>query len=943
MNKLRQATSRKELLLQKFQAMSEADFTLAVLKPLFQEMGYTFDYNGGAYEGGKDFICWKNGEFGVRELTVAQVKKTKATAAAGDSKSFSGIIQQLQQAAEKKVPYLTGDSTIPGKIYFITPYQIDTRALESRFEKLQDLAPRGIRVLDGSIIYDELEKRLPILVEQLCGEEFSIKHNLLANASNADLLSALNYSKEKSISDFYCDLDFGVGKVTSKLFFDLSFSPSNKTIAVNSTQWPSIHDLARRVLEKTGIDVLIPSIDKTVLAYDAECILWQSPENQETVSRCLSIASEIERLLKFILNESTEILTDATTISSSHHGFARGSQRNLTDSERSRLNQIKAAKENLESDLSSWFKSGEITSAEINEIRTVLVAAEAQVKSLQNESHILTPSAASRLSTLTKYLAEMNELYESLRIQAEKHTPSPMYRCSLDGGKIAEKLVIYKNFISCGIERLSKKELDREQIKKYFLECQEIFKIVGDILDHPVFAEAAGISASQKFTAKPPQRIHMPIREVFATGIPCAVYGKAGAGKSTTLFRYASQASANDKSDEITLFLPLTRLLKNVRPNSGAVDEYLPPPKKLEAYIAKFLNHEQKRSDESYVKLLKEKSRVAFIFDGVDEVIKSAPWIIDAIYGIEKYYKDCQIILSARSSGTYLDSSHYLSITLLPFTDEQVINFIDGWFREKHETAEKVKAHLAITPVLAEIVRSPLLATVLCVLAENEVPLPATELNMFEERLKLLLGHYDIHKKTKRLTSHSNLLEEIATKLAFQLHERNIRSAPLLSLERFAIKAFEKKANRLQEEQIRTAVRELVDPCNILSPMTPEGDLGFDHLRFQEYLCAIELRQNRGIDLIPLLSSPWWRSVLVLFAILTDDIQPIIAEVISRVDNFSECEETLMALIATRGKRERMELKALIERHIRTTRLDEELKEWDEYDTEDLDFINSFR
>jgi len=96
-------------LLSRLQEIPEQELTSNLLIPLFHALRYErVDYHGGQNEGGKDIICWGKDEFDDIELAVAQVKKYKPTARAADKKSFGGIVTQLQQAAEKKVPHLDG-------------------------------------------------------------------------------------------------------------------------------------------------------------------------------------------------------------------------------------------------------------------------------------------------------------------------------------------------------------------------------------------------------------------------------------------------------------------------------------------------------------------------------------------------------------------------------------------------------------------------------------------------------------------------------------------------------------------------------------------------------------------------------------------------------------------------------------------------------------------
>ncbi len=84
-----------------------------------------------------------------------------------------------------------------------------------------------------------------------------------------------------------------------------------------------------------------------------------------------------------------------------------------------------------------------------------------------------------------------------------------------------------------------------------------------------------------------------------------------------------------------------------------------------------------------------------------------------------------------------------------------------------------------------------------------------------------------------------------------------------------------------RKKNITQAVEELIDPCNILIPMTINGEYGFGHLRFQEYLAATELVSNRGIDVNPLMKQSWWRDTLVLFSQLTDNIEFIINSLVT--------------------------------------------------------------
>ena len=140
------------------------------------------------------------------------------------------------------------------------------------------------------------------------------------------------------------------------------------------------------------------------------------------------------------------------------------------------------------------------------------------------------------------------------------------------------------------------------------------------------------------------------------------------------------------------------------------------------------------------------------MFDGVDEVIGSNAWITNAIKEFGGRYRDTQLIISSRFGGKYFAELKYLSIQLLPFTDEQRERFFNAWFENNEDVrSSELLEHISKHAEIGEIVRTPLLATIMCVLAEFKIPLPESEVRLYEERMKLLLGHYDTHKGIKRI------------------------------------------------------------------------------------------------------------------------------------------------------------------------------------------------
>ena len=152
--------------------IDENDFTKTYLLPLFKALKYDkVEFYGGIDEKGKDIIAWERDRFESISLTVAQVKYYKPTARAGDKNAFGAVVTQLQQATEKTVPFTDGKVYLPTTIILVTPYIIDTRALETRFEAVDSLRNTRIKILDATDLSKLLDKHLPELVNEIVGNQ----------------------------------------------------------------------------------------------------------------------------------------------------------------------------------------------------------------------------------------------------------------------------------------------------------------------------------------------------------------------------------------------------------------------------------------------------------------------------------------------------------------------------------------------------------------------------------------------------------------------------------------------------------------------------------------------------------------------------------------------------------------------------------------------------
>jgi hypothetical protein len=481
----------------------------------------------------------------------------------------------------------------------------------------------------------------------------------------------------------------------------------------------------------------------------------------------------------------------------------------------------------------------------------------------------------------------------------------------LDGQQLARFLQTQQLLIAGEIDKLNKGVLPAGKLTELLVTCKATFELADCILQHS-FLSSIILFAVPRSSDTQPLRLSLSIHQVIETGLNLAVLGEAGAGKTTCLQMHAAKLLAREDDSQLVLYLPLARVTYCYRRSPDSAFDWHPVSHLLRAILTFFQVEEGDLPEVELRNALRDRETL-LLLDGIDEVIGSAPWILDAISIFSKSYPRAQLIVSARMGGEYISRIGLLKLTLLPFTDAQREHFITHWFADhKDRRVSQILRHLKTESELSEVLRRPLLATIMCVLAESDVPLPKTEIRLYQERIRLLLGDYDIHKSAYRLTSQRHHLELAARRIGFALHNQAIREADLGSLVRVAQEC---AGTRAEREGMRRAVHELISPCNILVPMSVNGSVGFGHLRYQEYLAAVELNQNRSIEVGPLVYDPWWRGSLVFFAQLVEDIEFLVRWVIDNGD-VSSARETLDVMMRVSSSRNKGDLMREIQRRV---------------------------
>ncbi|WP_261453632.1 NACHT domain-containing protein [Serratia grimesii] len=793
-----------------------------------------------------------------------------------------------------------GKTKKPDSIYLATPFKINSRLLNEIHGHLTGMK-NEVKLLDGPLLVEKIRECNPMLLNKIMGVDKKVLVQDIYQLKNLELMNALN--TEYSIGEIHCynDLAFFMGDIDSHYLLKGNFHINHMGFSTNKDGWETLKKKyiykLEKILEFSPLTEKIATIEES---FYSQLKLNQSEENRKKHDDIASTKNEISLLC----NTLSAIKSELNTF--------------ILQREQSKIKNI-----NLDIAIDTWWpiisranKISDYIKIKDNYYHTL-----SAVKGKQDIPTAYTDDFNDYLATLNS----LNSEYGKLVGLENEYIPPPSFNYKFQANEIEDWIKSHCDFYLSSIQKLNSEPVkNNDYLRGFLINTQKTLSVL-EILKE-LSSETTNLINYTKTETHFRDGISISPFSLFDTNYDIAVYGGAGAGKTTTLQMYTKKII--DEGLVNIIYLPLNRLI-NRQDVSIKVDNVIANQKQILALI--LISKEINDTDDNIYKLdvsLSSSNGLKLVIDGLDEAYNKVPYIIESINSFKLKYPHIQLIISSRDCVSFISKINFLGVTLLPFKTDQLHAFINSWFAKNSIHANELILDIEKNN-LSEIVKTPLLATLLCILKKRGIDTPSTEMEIFTRRLKLLCGEYDNYKTIKRTTSDSMILEKSAIKIAYQLHIRNKRTDTKEAIVNYLKNDI---SFPYSEDTVNTLVSELINPCNILHYDSLTETYSFGHLRFQEHLAALELKDNRGRDILPLLNKDWWTGTLCLYA-QACEFSNLLEDFFKQYGQISSAIKTLREMAKHRPLKERENLTRLINQYEKTEDLDGSVHDvWDDGD-----------
>jgi formylglycine-generating enzyme required for sulfatase activity len=320
-------------------------------------------------------------------------------------------------------------------------------------------------------------------------------------------------------------------------------------------------------------------------------------------------------------------------------------------------------------------------------------------------------------------------------------------------------------------------------------------------------------------------------------------------------------------------FLPVLVFLKDLWPiyDKISTSPHVTFPLLLKSYLERkiaALTWEE-------VRCFLERKRALFLLDGLDEVpehLRRALLKIIASFWLEN--KNNRFLFTGRPHGMDDAVKKYFAQEIQeiqPLTDKMMEEFIRKWFqvvsgqsRDCAEVkAEQMIGDIKINEYVKVFTENPLFLTAVCVIYMDNQKLPEQRADLYLRIIEnLLYRRFDQRIDSQKVSR----IDEYFKLLAFHMMTKHLKTIDVMEAKELLTRVFFTGNNESfspNNKQIKALLNEIELQYGLLKRVS-EGEMGFVHLSYQEFLAARYIFYM-DMDYSQFLKKSWWEETLVLY------------------------------------------------------------------------------
>lgn len=346
------------------------------------------------------------------------------------------------------------------------------------------------------------------------------------------------------------------------------------------------------------------------------------------------------------------------------------------------------------------------------------------------------------------------------------------------------------------------------------------------------------------------------------------VLGGPGIGKSTLLRKVGLEALKGQNGTFEHRCMPVFLSLQQFKSAELSIEQQ----------IIKELTTCGFPEPEAVTAAMLKKGQMLLLLDGLDEVAKAQKKeVIEQIRDFVDRHSKNRFIASCRIPAYKGGFPRFKDVTIAPFEDPQIQEFIGNWFSgerdQDHKTADQCWKLLKRPEYKAakELAQTPLLLTLLCFSYDEKLGFPKDRTSLYGSALDVVLKEWAAEKQIHDQPIYRDLSRELELELLSELAFHNFVDDQLFfdkqdvtrGIKTFLMENLDAPKHLDSEE-----VLEAIEVQRGILEKRARDVYSFSHLTFQEYLTAKYIINNDQVTWLVdnCLTDERWREVFPLVA-----------------------------------------------------------------------------